>query len=109
MPVEDEGKSLSQSPSPSRVASFPLGTSFATQRPPRLLPSFLHVLPAPFADPAVEQAYQAHFDRLKVLNISSRTQIGRSAAAKTRHRLTASVLRFQTVAPNGTSDAAEVF
>ena len=35
------------------------------QTPPRLLPSFLHVLPSPFEHPAVEQAYQAHFDRLK--------------------------------------------
>ena len=59
----EEGKSSSSSPA---RPIFALGTSLALQPQPRLLPSFLHVLPAPFADPAVEQAYQAHFDRLKV-------------------------------------------
>ena len=47
-------------------AAIPTGTSFAVQTPSRLLPPFLHVLPSPFEDAAVEQAYQAHFDRLKV-------------------------------------------
>jgi hypothetical protein len=46
--------------------AFPAGTTFAAQTPSRLMPSFLHVLPSPFGDLAVEQAYQAHFDRLKV-------------------------------------------
>ncbi len=52
----------------SALASRPMfapGTSLALQPPSSLLPAFLRVLPAPFADPAVEQAYQAHFDRLK--------------------------------------------
>ncbi len=58
----DEGKG---SPTLASRPVFAPGTSLAPQPPPQLLPAFLHVLPAPFADPAVEQAYQAHFDRLK--------------------------------------------
>ena len=58
-----DGKRRS-APAPGVV--FPEGTSFAARTPSRLLPSYLHVLPSPFEDPAVEQAYQAHFDRLKV-------------------------------------------
>ena len=77
----EKGKGSSLSPS---QPSFPPGTSFETQPPSRLLPSFLHVLPAPFADPTVEQVYQAHFDRLKARrSLHGRLAVGEHIASST--------------------------